>query len=164
MTTKRKRMSSRRKKEWEIKCRDYALFLKDDFDFDWTYILLLLRYKLQRTRRSIEDGNHNDRKATAKEIAEVESLLWKVTEHDYEEEFLKVFHKKYGNPKMVLKECVPPIKHIKQMLFIYRNGKEATSAMNRKYMSLFREASSAKKEDLKKAFAIMSEKIWGWWA
>ena len=42
-----------RSQEHAKKAREYARFLRDDFDWDYAFILRLLRYKLERTRRCI---------------------------------------------------------------------------------------------------------------
>lgn len=51
-----------RKKEFEKKLSDYKKFLKNDHDWDWAYILRLLKYKLERTRKCIV-SNHIIRSA-----------------------------------------------------------------------------------------------------
>lgn len=155
-------MTKFQRKAWRKKCKEYASFLKDDFDFDYAYIVRLLAYKLQRTRKSLEAGYNANKSVLSKQIKEVESLLLKVDEYDYEENEMAAFNKKYGKPKMV--ECkLPGIGGGRGIEFIYDNGKPATAAMNRQRLAAHNRAFAKKKADLRKAFALMEENIWQWW-
>lgn len=157
-------MTKQQRKEYEKKCKEYARFLRDDADFDWTYILLLLRYKLQRTRRCLLNGHLEGAEKRAAEIQEVMDLLWKVTEHDYSGEALAAFYKKHGKPKPKL---IPHIKGASRVELIYKNGKPATAdslaAMSKEEHRLRQKAARSQIADLQKAFRIMLENIWGWW-
>ena len=157
------RKTVKQKAEHEKKVKEYTHFLKDDADWDWDYILRLLRYKLQRTRHCIASGSTVNRARTAAEIKEVEDLLWKVLEHDYHSEAFKEFYRKHGKPKHRCVECVPPNKHATKLEITYRNGKESTEAMGRECRKLAKKEFDLQKSDLRKAFKIMVEKIWGWW-
>lgn len=150
------------KSEWRKKCKEYARLLEDDFDFDWWHIISLLRYKLQRTRRQLAIGYNANRREVCREIEDVENLIWKVLEYDYDGEASASFYKKHGKPKVVSKP-IPGQPHLMSMEFIYPNGKPATKAMCKQLINNYNKAFNMKKADLKKAFDIMLEKIWGWW-
>ena len=152
-------MSKERRASWKKKCAEYARFLRDDFDFDYTYILYLLRYKLGRTRRCLLRGHTKSAEQDAKDIQEVEDLLWKVCEHGYEEEVMATFTKKYGKPKM---KATPVSEHADKIDLLY-NGKPATKAMVNQMRKAWERAHANRVADLRKAFDIMAEKMWGWW-
>lgn len=42
---------------WIIKSIQYSFFLRNDHDWDYNYILILLQYKLKRTRKAIQSNN-----------------------------------------------------------------------------------------------------------
>lgn len=160
-TVKQKR--ARRAKDYAKKVRDYAKFLKHDFDWDWSYLIRLIEFKLRRMRDCIAHGYIADKKQVCAQIKEVADLLKKVDSHDYHSEAFKKFHKKYGRAKMVFKECAPPNKHAKQLVFIYPNGKEATKAMNRQHVALGKLADQRMQDDIEKAFSLMAKSLRRWW-
>ena len=86
------------------KYREWKEFLKDDEDYDWSYILRVLRYKLERTRKCIVANDIvADVKKIERQIQEVEKLLKKVEEDKYLEEELKILEKKYGKRNLKIK-------------------------------------------------------------
>jgi hypothetical protein len=91
-----------KKAAFEKKLREYRAFLRDDYDWDWVYILRLLRYKLERTRKCIVANNLIVvTRRVAGEIREVERLLGRVIDDRYFDEVAKPFHRKYGHLKML---------------------------------------------------------------
>jgi len=164
MNTKAKKA---KEKAWKKKCREYSRFLKDDCDFDWTDVLLLLRYKLQRTRNAVEAGYHNNKKKTAAEIKQVEKLIWRICEFDYQSDVFKQFYKKHGKPRAITVECNPPHKFFKRFKLVFsKNGKckRETPAMARESKRLYLLADAMKKADLKKALDLINSNLFGWWA
>lgn len=163
---KRARAAAQRKR-----LREWVKFLKEDRDFDWAYILRVLKYKLERTRKFIvEKGNTEKKqaKATGRGIKEVETLIERVLEHDYQEDAFRDFYRHYGRPKMITipatKEEQAKNPHLGGRLeFLYRNGKPATDAMRKESRRLYKVASKAQVDDLKKAFALIVDRIFGWW-
>jgi hypothetical protein len=73
----------------------YARLLWDDRDWDWAYILKLLKYKLERTRKTIQAGNHHvgaDR--DCRRIRTCEILLDRIIRDNYcEVEWARFFQK-----------------------------------------------------------------------
>jgi hypothetical protein len=165
---KKEGMSRKRRAEWKQAVSEWAEFLREDYDWDYDFILRTLKYKLGRTRKKIlENDIVVSAKQIAMEILEVEKLIGRVMDHDYHEEHFKAYHKKYGRPKMVR---IPPTPEEKEknpefgcrVEFLYR-GKPATAAMNKESMALFHKAEEARVADLRKAFSLMAERIFGWW-
>ncbi|MBI3018684.1 MAG: hypothetical protein HYY61_02180 [Deltaproteobacteria bacterium] len=79
-----KKKISARTKEFKKKISDYKKFLKNDHDWDGAYILRLLKYKLERTRKCIV-SNHIIQSAPKKgrQIKVVEDLLDRVLKDKY---------------------------------------------------------------------------------
>jgi hypothetical protein len=92
---------------WLVKSIQYSLFLWNDTDYDWAYILLLLRYKLSRTRKHIVKHNIiEDAPIVSASISRVEELIDRVVKDDYcSDEYDACFAKHCkGNSKDVLTE------------------------------------------------------------
>jgi hypothetical protein len=74
----------------------YIPLLWEDKDWDYTYILILLQYKLARTRRCIV-GNEviSDRYRVAKQIRTCELLLDRLIKDDYCKDLFEEWHAMY---------------------------------------------------------------------
>jgi hypothetical protein len=162
----RRSTSARRSKKvaFEKKLREYRAFLRDDFDWDWAYILRLLQYKLERIRKCIVA---NDiivgASRVAREIREVERLLERVTADRYYDKIAKPFHRKYGRLKMVFGERDPRT-NTRAVTFTYaRETPRTRQRIHSEAHRLHQQAEKMQQDDLKRAFVLMHERIWGWW-
>lgn len=145
------------------KYKEYKEFLKDDRDWDFTHILRLLRYKLGRTRKEIV-GNKivADSKEIGQQIKEVEILLKRVIENNYEKEIFKDFHKKYGQLKWkFIKEKGESYTRV--TTYYTKETPENLKQLKKERMALNKKCLDQKHADLKKAFDLMHKNIWGWW-
>lgn len=143
---KLKTMKKNRMKEWKE-------FLKDDDDYDYNYILKVLRYKLFRLRTHIVTHQMiMDAPRVSKEVKEVMDLLDRVIEDQHEERAVDAFLKKHGI-KDVGGRCNEDGE--------WENN--IPSELNSEYLEAVSDGREARRDDLKKAFALMAENIWGWW-
>lgn len=158
------KISLQRKTEFDKKIFEYRRFLKDDFDWDYAYILKLLKFKLERTRKQILRNNIvKSAPRIGKQIKTVEQLLERVIRDSYFEEIAEDFHRKYGRPRMTFgkreigKASVP-------LIIKYRNETSANAKrIRRESNRLYKRAWLMQQRDLKMAFALMQKNIWGWW-
>lgn len=148
---------------FERKLRDYGHFLKHDADYDGHFIVRLLRFKLERTRKCILDNNIiEDAAKVGREIQAVVTLLKRVEEDRYFEELHKPFFKKYGNPRMITgkpdgRGTVPvTVRYYKETP---RNRKQRI----RESLRLAKKEEQMRREDLKKALRLIEKNIWNWW-
>lgn len=155
-----KRELKSRQKEYEDKVRDYAEFLQDDYDFDYSSSLRLLSFKLKRLEDCIRHGNHVGQKETADEIKQVVKLLERVEADQYQQRVFAPFYRKHGQPKMVSEKID---RNMSSMEFLYSNGKPATAKMHKKMRKLYRVADQHRRDDLQKALDIISDKMFSWW-
>jgi len=143
---KLKIMKKNRIKEWKE-------FLKDDDDYDYNYVLKVLRYKLFRLRAHIVAHQMiMDAPRVSKEIKEVLDLLDRVIEDKYEDRAVAAFLKRHGI-KDIGGRC---------------NGdgeweNNIPSELNSEYLEAVSDGRETRRDDLKEAFALMAENIWGWW-
>lgn len=153
-----------KKKELERKMVEYRRFLKDDYDWDYVYILRLLQYKLSRTRKCIVSNNIVvSAKKIGGQIQKVEDLLNRVIKDRYYDQISESFHKKYGALKMI---TFPPEKGAQSTPVVFRYQKENprnSERIHREGMRLHQKAEKMRMSDLRKAFHLMNKNIWGWW-
>ena len=138
-------MAKNRMKEW-------TAFLKDDGDFDYVDILKVLRYKLERVRVHIRTHDMvMDAGKISSEIKSVLKLLDRVIKDDYETIHVNAFLKKHG---------------LKMKCGVDKDGKFDSGIpdeLSSEFLSATDAAFMERKEDLKKAFELLSENMWSWW-
>lgn len=148
----------------ERKLRDYKAILKDDEDWDWAFIIKLLRYKLERTRKCIDQNRLIvDHKKVAKQILTVEQLFERILENDYLEEIGKDFFKKNGRPKWIFEKAKPGQKLISSTSRFPRETPRNSVRLHREYLSLVRRSYRMQCSDMNRALALMAKNIWNWW-
>ena len=74
----------------------YQNVLKDDFDWDYVYILRVLQYKLERTKTAIKNGSFQDAEITAGNIQYSIDLLQKIIDDKFDDEEIDKILKKHG--------------------------------------------------------------------
>lgn len=158
------RMPRRREDAAFEKIRGYRAVLRDDFDWDWGYILRLLRYKLERTRKCIVANDIiADARTVARQIRAVEVLLQCIVDDRYYEQIARRFHKKYGRLRMIAGRAEPGTKAVPVTFKYARETPANRERVHREARRLHRQAEKMQREDLKRAFALMHQHIWGWW-
>lgn len=163
-TKKPKKVSASKREIKKKRLAEWANLLKDDQDWDYIYILTILKYKLERTRKCIlSNGIIADAKSVASEIKEVEELLDKVIKDDYINDFTKDFRKKHGSLKMTLDEKNATKHGIPAKFRFTKDNKKNRSILFVNWRKLTVKAGRARVDDLKRAFDLTAENIWGWW-
>ena len=150
-------------KRYEKKVQEYALFLAEDYDFDYTSLLRVMIYKISRIRALILKNNIiADAEKIAAQMKEAIDILQKVIDDNYHEEVFKDFYTEHGHPDMVPVEEERTEKSV-PVKFIYKNGKEATQEMRKEQRKLYKLSYKMQYEDLKKAMAVVTKNIFSWW-
>jgi len=145
------------------KLREYKKILQKDADWDWIYILRLLKYKLERTRKCILSNDIVvSAPKIAKQIQAVETLLERVEKDQYFDEISKDFHQKYGKLRMVTKKVKGKPYHAVKCNFT-KETETNSKEIHKEFSKLRRRAEFMQRNDIKKAFALMHKNIWGWW-
>lgn len=142
---------------------EWKEFLKNDWDYDYHFILMVLKYKLERTRKCMARNKiRSDYKDIVKEIQSVEALLAKVIKDQYEKTELLKLEKKFGVRRLKVQTNKQT-----RTAEISSNWDKLPLAKQKQANKELHQANKLalkkKKEDLKKAFSIMSNKIWDWW-
>jgi hypothetical protein len=157
--------SKNKKKAEKDRMKGWKEFLKDDADFDYEFILRVLKYKLERTRKCIASNDIVlDAKRVVKEIKEVEELICKVLKDNYFHEMTKDFRKEYGSLQWkTVKHKDDEGKFDEMRFYFTKETPETRDSIFSKWHAFSKKAEEARKADLKKAFELMSERIWSWW-
>ncbi len=148
----------KRKKECDKKIKEWSKFLKEDYDWDWVFILKVLKYKLERTRKCFVASNMCESSLkNAKDIEKVEVLLNRVIEDDYMTELLKPFDEKYGE--------IVSWQNAEGFFEVQRQNQtsENKDQIWKEYKKLSYKAEKMKQKDLNDALKIISERLFYWW-
>ena len=147
---------------------EYIPTLWEDRDWDYNYILTLLKYKLQRTRNEIARGCGDDEqwiKPRTAEIDEALRLIDKILENNFVEEEQKAHKEKYGNIKIEFGSRNEKTSTVSSEIYYekYRENeqlqKEASSE-NMKIYQLEEERIEKAYDDL---FNYLSKNMRKWW-
>ena len=156
--------TANRSREHRKKAREYERFLRDDADWDYAYILRLLKYKLERTRRCIVSNNIVvSASKIGRQIAKVEELLARVLADQYFEEIGGPFQSKYGRLRMVTGRARKGERSVPVSFKFTKETKANSDQIRREHRALMHRAERLRRRDLAKAFRLMEEHIWGWW-
>lgn len=150
-----------------VKILQWIPVLWEDEDWDYSYILKILEYKLSRVQKILkEDSFHLDKKTgkisgpiLAKEVQEARNCIKRILEDDYCKKEQKQHNKKYGKLK---------IKFIKEKNIDGTIGNkivflpDSTPARESR-IRIYKLADKRYKEDVKKLYKILEEKSFDWW-
>lgn len=144
--------------QWIFKSFQYSWFLRNDYDWDYGYILKLLRYKLRRTRETISKNKIiTDEEITkiSNQIIEVEKRIQRFLDDEYNIQIKSDMNiqEKYGETKMVfvdstvqfLPEWGDKVQYKKDMRIVYEKWEQA------------------RQKDFNEIFDLMKKNLQNWW-
>jgi len=151
---------------WFVKSIQYSRLLWNDFDWDYSYILILLQYKLKRTRKRILDNNIILRaEEIAAQIKHAEDLIQKWYDDDFCKDLYEAHDKKWG--KMV--DLSEPIEHNGIKMYTWNMSRENATTPElqeqekKEFMAIHQKAEEAKEKNFDELFAHIRKYIQGWW-
>jgi DNA-directed RNA polymerase subunit H (RpoH/RPB5) len=154
-----------RKKQNKKRLKKYSNFLQKNYDWDYIYIIDLLRYKIKRVRKYIKKHNIIERETLDKivsQMTETEKLLERIISNDYIVEIEKEFIEKFGG-KIRLKTKFKK-NHVLDIEHDYSEINEnQIEEAKKEFEKILEREFELRKTDLKKAFELITENIWGWW-
>ena len=144
--------------QWIFKSFQYSWFLRNDYDWDYGYILKLLRYKLRRTRETISKNKIiTDEEITkiSNQIIEEEKRIQRFLDDEYNIQIKSDMNiqEKYGETKMVfvdstvqfLPEWGDKVQYKKDMRIVYEKWEQA------------------RQKDFNEIFDLMKKNLQNWW-
>lgn len=155
---------------WFIKSIQYSRILWRDYDWDYGYILVLLKYKLQRTRKRItKDNLVLKTPLIANEILHVEKLIEKFMEHDFCAEEFEMHDKKWGKLEIdstpVDDDTQSAKPKLYKAIFSRSNVKtvEDEEQEEKEFRALMDKQEREKQECWNEIFDTMKKYMQGWW-
>ena len=153
-----------------IKIVQYLPVLWEDEDWDWNYILVLLRYKLERTSRCIQSNQiivKEERDLIAKQIGVVTKLLQRAESDDYGDWLEKGIKSKYCEDFLAYLPKDSPLYSLMHGDGPDDYASRFTGADIEDIQRLWREsylgAERMRSRDIDRAFKIMAKHIQYWW-
>jgi hypothetical protein len=143
--------------------REWQSFLKDDRDYDWMFIIRVLRYKLERTQKHIvEHDICVDAPKIGKQFQAVVDLLKRIEADPYHDEVYGPFYKKWGKSKLVFGPKTD--RNMRPVTIQYANETPANRPqLEQEFVALMGQDHKLRERDLRQAFRLMQKHIWGWW-
>jgi len=148
--------------------REWKEILKGDEDYDWIFIIKILRYKLERTKKCITSNNIvRDAKKIGKQIQTVQNLLDQVEGNEYFENELTKIEAVYGKRNLKMK-TIKSSNHSKfTEVYVTSSWDKLTpkrkSAAEKRVKTAYERSSKKRQTDLDKAFSLMSKNMQSWW-
>jgi len=149
---------------WGIKSIQYSLFLWKDRDFDWSYILLLLQYKLKRTREHIVKHDNFVRAVeTGEEIEKAEKWIRRILDNDYLSDEFDAHTEKWGETEFITEKldngnyrfiCISKEKAVKN---------NQVEEEKKEYDILIEKFSAAKRKDWEEFWEYAKNNTKNWW-
>jgi len=154
-----------RKKRDKKRLKKYSKFLRKNYDWDYNYIIDLLRYKIKRVRKYIKKHDIIEKQTLdeiVSQMTETEQLLERVVSYDYGSDLEREFIEKFGGK--IRYNTKFKKNHVLEIERDYSEINENQMEEAKKEFEQMREREfELRKADLKKAFDLMTENIWSWW-
>jgi hypothetical protein len=144
--------------------KDWVEFLKEDYDFDWAYIVRMLIFKLERTRKSITANGILCKKQMSEindQISSCTKLLQNVLDDKYYDKYESELTKKFG--KLKQKHIDKPDNTIEVIFYRTRETEANKNEVKKLTKRSFELADKDKQRDLDAALAILSKYLFWWW-
>jgi hypothetical protein len=154
-----------RKKRDKKRLKKYSEFLRKNYDWDYNYIIDLLRYKIKRVRKYIRKHDIIEKQTLdeiVSQMTETEQLLERVVSYDYGSDLEREFIEKFGGK--IRYNTKFKKNHVLEIERDYSEINEnQIEEAKKEFEQMHEREFELRKADLKKAFDLMTENIWGWW-
>lgn len=150
---------------WLAKSVQYSIFLWDDYDWDWIYILKLLRFKLKRQLKIIQEEKYLSDKSKDPIIEQLTyciTLLDRIVDYDYGEEFDRIHREKWGEAKY---DYNPVGDGYFKMDITYPNAEtlEDLAQAKKERLENLKQEEYLRNKDIQDLFEYIGKHIRRWW-
>jgi len=154
-----------RKKRDKKRLKKYSEFFRKNYDWDYNYIIDLLRYKIKRVRKYIKKHDIIEKQTLdeiVSQMTETEQLLERVVSYDYGSDLEREFIEKFGGK--IRYNTKFKKNHVLEIERDYSEINEnQIEEAKKEFEQMHEREFELRKADLKKAFDLMTENIWSWW-
>ena len=142
----------------------YGQHLWHDFDFDWVYLLKVMKFKLERMAKAFDNGMTVSAPKRAKEIRHTIAVLDRIINDDYSELGNRKLEEKYGKSEWQF----IPIEDSKYSELIIdregaRKGTPEYEAERKEFRKVIENAERQKKADIDYVFRYIAKHLQSWW-
>jgi hypothetical protein len=150
---------------WIVKSIQYSILLWNDYDWDYSFILKLLKYKISRTRKCILKNNHIvNAEKYCKQMEFVETLIDNVLKNVHHNNAYDLHREKWGEIDV---DFIPCEKNSKYSTIDFKAEKAITPELKEQERKEFRElvekAEALTERDWKLIFRVMHKCLRNWW-
>lgn len=151
-------------KEFCLRLRDYLPLLWSDRDWDWIFIVRLLKLKLERTSAALAKGHLVCSPKRAVEIKRLAYLLDRIIKDEYNDYYYAQVEKKYGDLEMKsLPTDNPRLAELVMDRPGARRGTPEYLEEHKRAMRAFKHAEYMRQQDINYVFDQMKRKLQMWW-
>lgn len=148
-----------------VKMFKYGKLLWFDFEFDWTYLLKILQFKMRLMADNFDkNGITVSAPEKAKELRLCVALIDRILKDEYADMQLEKLKEEYGEVKWDCRETDNPKLH---SLHIYRErapeGTPEYEDERKRFRKIMDDAEAQKNRDIEYLFDTMKKRIQGWW-
>lgn len=131
-----------------------------DRNWDELYIYMLLQFKLKNMEMNFQKyGMSDDNDEIMQQLKKSSELCDRLINYDYDEDALHPFYQKYPNFEIDMTTELKP----DGLYSAHFNTEDLPDADQKLYYHCLDVAESMRKQDREALFALMNDKIDGWW-
>lgn len=149
-----------------IKITKYAIFLWNDFDFDYIYLLKIIDFKIERMRKEIVSSPWKDGSEVVKQMEHVQDLLKHYIEDDFCDQEYEDLSSRYKSIDRFEKcengNYIWEIDY-KEGDVIYKHNSEQAEKIKEKFSELFDLKEKKRQKCKEEIFDCLKQNIEGWW-
>jgi hypothetical protein len=150
---------------WIVKSIQYSRVLWNDGDWDHIHILILLKYKLSRTRKHIVEHSFiQQAEEVGKEIQDVEDIINRLLTNKYYSEGFDAHEIKWGETKMYTAPSKDyPGCHTIEITTEKAKKEGKVEEEREDFKKLIEETDILEEQDWNLLFDLMKQNMRGWW-
>lgn len=142
----------------------YGRLLWIDFDFDWIYLLKIMKLKMTRMASAMDNGMTVSSPRHAKELRHAVAVIDRIIADDYDKLGYEKLEEKYGKTNWQFL----PIENsnFSELLIEREKAKKGTPEYDEEYKEtkkIMVNAERQRKADIKYLFEYITKHIEGWW-
>lgn len=142
---------------------DFAKIGWSNYDYDYAYLLDLMRFKLERIEKEILNGYGEPDKRTNQSIRICIKLLKKIAHKDYQY-FTELHYAKWGDPELT-SHTHPDSKGLYRVTIEHKNAvtDEQKEQQKKEFLEAYKKDQKQEERDTRLLFAIMAKYHRRWW-
>jgi len=142
---------------------DFAKIGWSNYDYDYAYLLDLMRFKLERMEKEILNGYAEPDKKTNQSIRICIKLLKKIAHRDYHY-FTELHYSKWGNPELISSNHSNS-EWVYGLTIEHKNAvtDEQKEQQRKEFLEAYQKDAQQEERDIRLLFAIMAKYHRRWW-